>query len=150
MYATHLTYINSNIWPLYKDFKFESKYDIDGADNSAYYGETVYKFIRDHLGYRFLVKKTELSSEAAQGGRAEIRFSIENTGFANVIKKQKAAVILEKDGKTITAPVDTDSRNWESAAVTDESTPPESASRTFPFPTCFLISFTCSSINFFA
>ena len=120
MYATHLTYINSNIWPLYKDFKFESKYDIDGADNSAYYGETVYKFIRDHLGYRFLVKKSELSSEAAQGGHAEIHFSIENTGFANVIKKQKAAVILEKDGKTITAPVDTDSRNWESAAVTDD------------------------------
>ena len=120
MYATHLTYINSNIWPLYKDFKFESKYDIDGADNSAYYGETVYKFIRDHLGYRFLVKKSELSSEATQGGSAEIHFSIENTGFANVIKKQKAAVILEKDGKTINAPVDTDSRNWESAAVTDD------------------------------
>ena len=120
MYATHLTYINSNIWALYKDFKFESKYDIDGADNSAYYGETVYKFIRDHLGYRFLVKKSELSSEASQGGSAEIHFSIENTGFANVIKKQKAAVILEKDGKTFTAPVDTDSRNWESAAVTDD------------------------------
>ena len=120
MYATHLTYINSNIWALYKDFKFESKYDIDGAENSAYYGETVYKFIRDHLGYRFLVKKSELSSEASQGGSAEIHFSIENTGFANVIKKQKAAVILEKDGKTITAPVDTDSQNWESAAVTDD------------------------------
>lgn len=120
MYATHLTYINSNIWPLYKDFKFESKYDIDGADNSAYYGETVFKFIRDHLGYRFLVKKSELSSEASQGGSAEIHFSIENTGFANVIKKQKAAVILEKDGGTITAPVDIDSRRWESAAITDE------------------------------
>ena len=120
MYATHLTYINSNIWALYKDFKFESKYDIDGADNSAYYGETVYRFIRDHLGYRFLVTGSELSTEAAQGGSAEIHFSIANTGFANVIKKQKAAVILEKDGKTITAPVDTDSQNWESAAVTDD------------------------------
>ena len=120
MYATHLTYINSNIWALYKDFKFESKYDIDGADNSAYYGETVYRFIRDHLGYRFLVTGSELSTEAAQGGSAEIHFSIANTGFANVIKKQKAAVILEKDGKTIIAPVDTDSQNWESAAVTDD------------------------------
>ncbi|MBP0960896.1 MAG: DUF4832 domain-containing protein [Oscillospiraceae bacterium] len=120
MYATHLTYINSNIWPLYKEFKFESRYDIDGVDNSAYYGETVYRFIRDHLGYRFLVTGSELSTEAAQGGSAEIHFSIANTGFANVIKKQKAVVILEKNGRTIAAPVDIDSRKWESAAVTDE------------------------------
>lgn len=61
MYKTHLSYINSNIFPFYKDFTFSEEYTVDGVDNSAYYGQNVFKFIRDHIGYRFVIRKSELT-----------------------------------------------------------------------------------------
>ena len=36
MYKTHLSYINSNIFQLYKDYIFGKNYDIENVDNSAY------------------------------------------------------------------------------------------------------------------
>ncbi|NLT08062.1 MAG: DUF4832 domain-containing protein, partial [Ruminococcus sp.] len=68
MYKTHLSYINSNIFQLYKDYTFDDKCDIRECDNSAYYGQTVFQFIRDHIGYRFVLRKSELSPEVKQGG----------------------------------------------------------------------------------
>ena len=41
MYRTHLSYINSNIYQLYKDYTFGAEYDVENGDHSAYYGQTV-------------------------------------------------------------------------------------------------------------
>jgi hypothetical protein len=112
MYKTHLTYINSNIYNLYTTYTFSEDYDVPNVDNSAYYGETVYKFIRDHLGYRFVLRDSKLSEDVSQGGTLDLNFTVENTGFANPVKSQKAEVILEKDGKYITTQVDVDSTEW--------------------------------------
>lgn len=121
MYDTHLSYINSNIWKMYGDFIFGEKYDIPETDNSAYYGQNVYRFIRDHLGYRFVLRDSDLTAETVQGGRAEIIFKIENTGFADVVKNQKAYVILENEGRFFAAETDTDTQKWDSASVSEES-----------------------------
>ena len=88
MYKTHLSYINSNIFQLYKDYTFSEQYSIDGVDNSAYYGQTVYKFIRDHIGYRFVLRSCDFDSEVNQGGVLNLSFNVENTGFANPIMQQ--------------------------------------------------------------
>ena len=56
MYKTHLSYINSNIFQLYKDYTFGADCDVEGADNSAYYGRSAFDFIRDHLGYRLVLR----------------------------------------------------------------------------------------------
>ncbi|MBQ8724257.1 MAG: DUF4832 domain-containing protein, partial [Oscillospiraceae bacterium] len=117
MYQTNLSYINSNIYQLYKDYTFGEEYDVDGVDNSAYYGETVWKFMRDHLGYRFVVRNSDLSTEAEQGGVLTLQTDIENTGFANPIKEQKAELILEKDGNYIRTEVDIDTREWYSCTT---------------------------------
>lgn len=109
MYRTHLSYINSNIFELYKNYTFSEEYDVEGVDNSAYYGQSVYKFIRDHLGYRFVMRG---AGAAQSGNEIHVSFQIENTGFANPIREQKAELILEKDGKYIRTPVDVDSRYW--------------------------------------
>jgi hypothetical protein len=121
MYDTHLSYINSNIWSLYNDYTFGEEYDTSGADNSSYYGETVYKFIRDHIGYRFVLRNSNLTSNTSQGGNVTVNFSVENTGFANPIKEQNAQVILEKDGYFIITDADIDDRNWYSTQTTDET-----------------------------
>ena len=90
MYQTHLSYINSNIYQLYKDYTFSEEYTVSGVDNSAYYGETVFKFIRDHLGYRFVVRDCDLNASAEQGSTFHLKFDVENTGFANPIRPQNA------------------------------------------------------------
>ena len=121
MYRTHLSYINSNIFQLYKNYTFGSEYDVSGVDNSAYYGQTVFKFIRDHLGYRFVLRSANLPDSAAQGSVLDISFTVENTGFANPIRKQKAELLLESGGCYYRAPLHLDSRLWRSCSIAEES-----------------------------
>lgn len=120
MYKTHLSYINGNIFQLYKDYTFGSQYDVDGADNSAYYGQNVFQFIRDHLGYRFVLRKSELSETVEQGGTLALDFSVENTGFANIIPETKTEIILEQNGSFIRTPVAVNSNEWYSCTTSDE------------------------------
>lgn len=119
MYKTHLSYINSNIYSLYNDYTFGKEYDVENADNSAYYGETVFKFMRDHLGYRFVLRDSKLSKNVAQGDNLNLNISVENTGFANPIRQQKAEVILENNGNYITTEADIDSRKWLSCTTNE-------------------------------
>ena len=121
MYKTHLSYINSNIFQLYKDYTFGADCDVENADNSAYYGQTVYQFIRDHLGYRFVLRDSKLTANARQGDDVQVDFTVENTGFAGVIPQVYSYVLLEKDGAFTFAEVDTDCRSWLSCTKNDES-----------------------------
>ncbi len=120
MYLTHLSYINSNIFGLYHDYTFGSEYDVPNVDNSAYYGQTVHKFIRDHLGYRFVLRDVNLPQKVEQGDVMQLQFDVENTGFANPIREQNAELLLEKDGCYIRTPIPLDSRNWYSCKTTAE------------------------------
>ncbi|MGN0630413.1 MAG: DUF4832 domain-containing protein, partial [Ruminococcus sp.] len=120
MYNTHLSYINSNIWKLYQEYTYTADLDTQGCDNSAYYGETVYKFIRDHIGYRFVLRDSDLTSETKQGGDVTVKFKVENTGFANPVKSQISEVILEKDGKYMICDTDIDDRKWLSSETFSE------------------------------
>lgn len=117
MYYTHLSYINSNIYQLYKDYTFGAEYDVPDVDNSAYYGQTVFQFIRDHLGYRFVLRKSALSESVPQGGTLRLSMAVENTGFANPIPAQTGEILLEKDGNYIRTQVDVDSRTWYSCTT---------------------------------
>ena len=119
MYRTHLSYINANIYQLYKDYTFGKEYDVENGDHSAYYGQTVFQFIRDHLGYRFVIRDSKLSKQVTAGDTLQCQLSIENTGFANPIRKMKAEVLLEKDGDYIQTTVDIDPTTWLSCTTTD-------------------------------
>lgn len=120
MYDTHLSYINSNIWKLYQEYTYTADLDTQNCDNSAYYGETVYQFMRDHIGYRFVLRDSDLTSESKQGGDVTVTFKVENTGFANPVKSHKAEVILEKDGKYIICDTDIDDGKWFSTETASE------------------------------
>ncbi len=121
MYKTHLSYINSNVYKLYQDYTFGKEYDVSGADNSAYYGQNVYQFIRDHIGYRFVIRNCELEPSAEQGESFKLNFQVENTGFANPIRPQKAEILLEKDGNYTVQEIDLDSREWYSCTTSEEN-----------------------------
>ena len=122
MYRTHLSYINANIFQLYKDYTFGESCDVEGVDNSAYYGQTVFQFVRDHLGYRFVLRDAQHTAEVPQGGDLEYRLSVENTGFANPIPKTKAYLLLEREGEYISCPLTAvDASKWASCTVNDVS-----------------------------
>ena len=121
MYKTHLSYINSNIFQLYKDYTFNEDHSVGGVDNSAYYGQTAFQFIRDHLGYRFVLRDSDLSSAVEQGGDVHVELKVENTGFANVIPDVTSYVILEKDGNFAFAVADTNCREWLSCTTSENS-----------------------------
>ena len=116
MYKTHLSYINSNIFQLYKNYTFGKEYDVQNVDNSAYYGQTVFKFIRDHIGYRLVLRDSHIQSDVSQGGIFEAKFTIENTGFANPIFKMNSEIILEKNGNYMKTKVDIDSTEFYSCS----------------------------------
>ncbi|MDE5764867.1 MAG: DUF4832 domain-containing protein [Ruminococcus sp.] len=121
MYKTHLSYINCNIFQLYKDFTFSEEYDVENVDNSAYYGQSVFKFIRDHIGYRFVLRNSEVTESTSQGDSITVDFDVENTGFAGVIPDVQSYVVLEKDGIFAFAEADIDCRNWLSCTLNQET-----------------------------
>lgn len=138
MYNTHLSYINCNIYQLYKDYTFSRDNDISPDqvryqpfdentvlektfDHSAYYGQTVFKFVRDHIGYRFVLRKSELSENVEQGGDLDIELKVENTGFANPIPDVKAELLLERDGNFMRTGIDIDPNQWRSCTVAEEN-----------------------------
>ena len=84
------------------------------------YGETVFKFIRDHLGYRFVLRDCDLSESVSQNGVLRVCTKIENTGFANPIMRQNAEIILEKDGNYIKTEVDANTNQWYSCSTNEK------------------------------
>ena len=120
MYKTHLSYINSNIFSLYNDYTFGADCDADNVDNSAYYGQSVYRFIRDHLGYRFVLRNSGLSPEVPQGGQLDLDFTVENTGFANPIPDTNVSFLLERDGNYMRAFSDISANDWLSRTSSEE------------------------------
>lgn len=120
MYKTHLSYINGNIFQLYKDYTFSEAYDVDNVDNSAYYGQNVFQFIRDHIGYRFVLRKSELSDKVQQGGELQLHFNVENTGFSGIIPETETEIILEQNGNFIRTTVDINPNEWYSCTTAEE------------------------------
>lgn len=121
MYKTHLSYINSNIFELYKNYKFDKEYDPELCDNSAYYGQTVFKFIRDHLGYRFVLRDSKLSSEVQRGGLLKLKFKAENTGFSNPHIAFDSEILIEHEGDYYKLPVNIDPSKWYTGETDDIS-----------------------------
>ena len=118
MYKTHLSYINGNIFELYKEYRYTQQFKVEGVDNTGYYGQTVFKFIRDHLGYRFVLRESNITTLTSQGGIIEIQLKIENTGFANPLKEMNTEIILEKDGDYMKTEIDADPTEWYSCNTT--------------------------------
>ena len=53
------------------------------------------EYVRDHLGYRFVLRKSALSDSAAVGGKLQLKLNIQNVGFANNLTASKATLILK-------------------------------------------------------
>lgn len=111
-------------WMGYDDFTFDealdSKLGVD-CDNSAFYGQTVWQFMRAHLGYRFVLRKSAMTEAAEPGGAFDMEFSVENTGFSETPKDKEAEVILTNGDITYTYTTDINPRDWAAASLNEET-----------------------------
>lgn len=111
-------------WRGYDDFTFDEELDSKlgvSCDNSAFYGQTVWQFMRAHLGYRFVLRSSLLSDTSEAGGSLEMNFSVENTGFSETPKDKEVEVLLSNGEITYTYTTDINARNWASASVNNET-----------------------------
>ncbi len=115
MYRTHVNFIRGNVYKIggnnqifgYDQFEYTDEYEEDWfPDNSAFYGSDCHTFITAHLGYRLVLRKSLLSSQAKAGGELHLKGVIENTGFANVLTRPTAQVLLVRDGYLYKTDVD--------------------------------------------
>lgn len=106
---THCQYLNETYNVAVKD---KWKATVYQGENEAYQGQTGYKYIEDHLGYRFVLREASMETQPVQGSAWNLRIAVENTGFGNLCNDREADLILEKDGKYYQAQIDTDPRKW--------------------------------------
>lgn len=94
-FQTHMSYLNWE-WnqAIHKAWENQA---YTGSD-PYYQGESVLSYIESHLGYRLVLKDTEIPKTVKSGGSLPVTVTVCNTGFANVVKEKQADLILT-DGK---------------------------------------------------
>lgn len=111
-------------WMGYDDFIYDEALDKKigiGADNSAFYGQNMWQFIRAHLGYRFVLRSSELTSVSAPNESLELSFKVENTGFSETPKDKEVEVILSNGVIDYVYTTDINARDWSSGTVNSHS-----------------------------
>ena len=102
-YETHLSYLR-NIGErghtlaefLSDGLVFDSaKYRFDGMPALGEYdGQTMNKFVRDHMGYRFVVRDLRLPKTCKAGGKGALSLTVENTGFGKLLLPSRAELVF--------------------------------------------------------
>ncbi len=96
MARTHTSYFNSEFNLKILRDKWQNQTYTNADDE--YDGETYFKYITDHIGYRLVLRKSELTPSVETGGIAALRINLENVGFARLIRNHTVHLIFEKDG----------------------------------------------------
>lgn len=92
MFLTGLSYLNYE-WnnEIVQDKWQKSKYTKKCGDDSLYYGQSAFTYIRNRLGYRYVLAGAELG---ANGGRLEVSATIDNVGFGGLTRVKSADLLL--------------------------------------------------------
>lgn len=70
-----------------------AKQPYSGGD-PLYQGKSALTYIENHLGYRFVVREVRTYGSATRGETLPIDITVENVGFANLIKGKRADIVL--------------------------------------------------------
>ncbi len=115
-FRTHTTYLNSE----WNDKVIKAwKEEIYNGEDKLYVGQTGYTYIANHLGYRFVLRKSELVDNVPANDTLKLKLQIENVGFANLINDKIVSIVLEKDGKTYEIPTNIDATTWNTKEITN-------------------------------
>ncbi|SIO31495.1 protein of unknown function [Fibrobacter sp. UWB11] len=108
-FRTHTSYLNiqwnNNLIDSWKKSHFKgTDFEYDGTKIDSLTG---FKYINDHLGYRYVLRESWLSDTVGSDGmfRAKLRF--QNVGFGNLTRKMKTKLVLsipQRQGNLDTVP----------------------------------------------
>ena len=115
-FKTHTTYLNSEWNNTVIDAWKNETYN---GDDKIYAGQSGYTYISNHLGYRFVLKKSEVVDKIEKDENLKIKLQIENVGFANLINDKIVTVVLENDGKKYEIPTNINATTWNSKETTN-------------------------------
>lgn len=93
-FRTHTSYLNiqwnNNLIESWKKTPFTQKdFDYDPARVDSLSG---FKYINDHLGYRFVLRESWLSDTVGSDGILRAKLRIQNVGFGNLTRKMDASL----------------------------------------------------------
>lgn len=106
-FRTHTSYLNiqwnNNLIDSWKKTPFKQKdFDYDPARVDSLSG---FKYINDHLGYRFVLRESWLSDTVGADGILRAKLRIQNVGFGNLTRKMNVSLYVH--GMTNIGPLDT-------------------------------------------
>lgn len=90
-FKIHTSYIN---WEWNQALHEQWAKQIYTGDDIYYKGKSILTYIENHLGYRFVVKEVRTYETAESKGTLPIDITVENVGFANLIKQKQADIVL--------------------------------------------------------
>ena len=95
-FRTHTSYLNiqwnNNLIDSWKKTPFTQKdFDYDPARVDSLTG---FKYINDHLGYRFVLRESWVSDTVGEDGIFKAKVRIQNVGFGNLTHKVKASLVV--------------------------------------------------------
>ena len=95
-FRTHTSYLNiqwnNNLIDSWKKTPFTQKdFDYDPARVDSLSG---FKYINDHLGYRFVLRESWISDTVGADGIFKGKLRIQNVGFGNLTRKMKASLVV--------------------------------------------------------
>ena len=106
-FRTHTSYLNiqwnNNLIDSWKKTHFKGKdFEYDGSKIDSLTG---FKYINDHLGYRFVLRESWMSDTVNGNGILRAKLRIQNVGFGNLTRKMKVSLYVH--GMTNIGPLDT-------------------------------------------
>ena len=96
-FITHTSYLNIE-WNY--NVINAMKEEVYSGKDPLYAGMTGFEYIRNHLGYRYVVRDVRLTKETTAKENFGIEADIENVGFANIVKDKELILILKNDSNT--------------------------------------------------
>ena len=102
MRRTHPTYFNDGWDPNLLNYWKADTYE----------GQNAFEYIANHLGYRFVLTQSYVAQSAQAGKAMPISITINNTGFASIVRNHEVEVLFKNGDNVYTAKTDVDARAW--------------------------------------
>lgn len=112
-FRTHTSYLN---YEWHQPTILGWKEMVFNGDDAEYNGCDGYTYVANHLGYRFVLRKSLLPDSVAPNKDIPINLTIENVGFGNLTKAKKVTFVLvgENNIYEIEPNNSINPRDWES------------------------------------
>ncbi len=113
-FRTHTTYLNSEYDEDVIDAWKDETYN---GEDELYKGQTGYLYITNHLGYRFVLRNSDINM--SENKKLHINLDIENVGFANLVNNKTVTIVLENADKKYEIKTTIDPTSWNSTETTN-------------------------------